>query len=50
MEEDLVFNDVLKIERAGEAERREIEKKEQKKIEIKNRDPLDFLAELGDDE
>ena len=50
MEEDIVYNDVVKIERANDAETKKMENQEKKRIEMQNRDPLDILAELGDDE
>lgn len=50
MEEDIVYNDVVKIERANDAEANKMKKQEEKRIEMQNRDPLDILAELGDDE
>tara|TARA_R110000868_G_scaffold348788_2_gene609967 strand:- start:5836 stop:5988 length:153 start_codon:yes stop_codon:yes gene_type:complete len=50
MEEDIVYNDVVKIERANDAETNKMKKQEEKRLEMQNRDPLDILAELGDDE
>lgn len=50
MEEDIVYNDVVKIERAGEAETKKMKQQEEKRIEMRNRDPLDILAEDFGDE
>lgn len=50
MEEDIVYNDVVKIERAGEAETSKMKKQEEKRIEMQNRDPLDILADDFGDE
>lgn len=50
MEEDIVYNDVVKIERVNDAETNKMKRQEEKRLEMQNRDPLDILAELGDDE
>ena len=50
MEEDMIYNDVVKIERANDAEMNKMKKQEQKRLEMQNRDPLDILADdFGDD-
>ena len=50
MEEDIIYNDVVHIERANDTEKKRIETREQKRIEMKNRDPLDVLADDFGDE
>lgn len=50
MEEDIVYNDVVKIERAGDADTKKLKQQEEKRIEMRNRDPLDILADDFGDE
>lgn len=50
MEEDIVYNDVVKIERASDTEKNKMESQEKKRIEMQNRDPLDVLADDFGDE
>lgn len=50
MEEDIVYNDVVKIERVGEKEKSDMKKAEERQKLRQSRDPLDNLADdLGDD-
>jgi hypothetical protein len=50
MEEDIIYNDVVHIERANDNEKKNIETREKKRIEMQNRDPLDILADDFGDE
>lgn len=50
MEEDIVYNDVVKIERANDTEMNKMKKQEEKRLEMQNRDPLDILADDFGDE
>lgn len=50
MEEDIVYNDVVKIERVNDTEMNKMKKQEEKRLEMQNRDPLDILADDFGDE
>jgi hypothetical protein len=50
MEDDIIYNDVVSIERVDENTRKQIQKKEEQKKAREQRDPLDLLADdLGDE-